>query len=73
MNRSKTMKWLIVAGVAAAVAAATTAVLLFLRARSRKKAWYEKNADFGYDLEDGDVDNWDGIEGAGDETEPAAE
>lgn len=50
--KSKTAKWLLVAAVAAVIAAVTTVVIIALRARAQKKAWYEEEADFDYDLED---------------------
>ena len=49
---NKTAKWIIVAVVAAVVAAVTTVVVLALRARAKKKAWYEEEAAFDYDLDD---------------------
>ncbi len=48
----KSTKWIIVAAVAAAIAAATTLVILALRARAKKRAWYDEEAAFGYDLDD---------------------
>lgn len=50
--KSKTAKWIIVAAVAAAIAAVTTIVIIALRARAKKKAWYEEEADFDYELDD---------------------
>ncbi len=50
--KSKTAKWIIVAAVAAAIAAVTTFVIIALRARAKKKAWYEEEADFDYELDD---------------------
>lgn len=50
--KNKTAKWLLIAAVAAVIAAVTTVVILALRARAKKKAWYEEEADFDYDLED---------------------
>lgn len=53
MKNSKTVKWIIIAGVAAAIASITTIVILVLRARAKRKAaWYDEEPDFGYDLED---------------------
>lgn len=49
--KNKTAKWLLIAAVAAVIAAVTTVVILALRARAKKKAWYEEEADFDYDLE----------------------
>lgn len=55
MKNSKTMKWIIIAGVAAAIASITTIIVLVLRARAKRKAaWYDEEPDFGYDLEDGE-------------------
>ncbi len=49
------VKWLVVAIVAAAVAAITTVVILVLRARAKKEeAWYDEEADFGYDMDGGE-------------------
>ncbi len=50
--KNKTAKWLLVAAVAAVIAAVTTVAIIALRARAKKKAWYEEEADFDYDLED---------------------
>lgn len=50
-KNSKTVKWIVVASVAAAIAAITTIVVLALRARAKKKAWYEQ-ATFDYDTDD---------------------
>ncbi len=55
MKKSKTMKWIIIAGVAAMIASITTIVILILRARAKRKAaWYDEEPDFGYDLQDGE-------------------
>lgn len=43
MKNNKT-RWTLVAIVAAIVAVATTALVLILRARAKKKAWYEEEA-----------------------------
>ena len=43
MKNNKT-RWTLVAIVAAVVAVATTALVLILRARAKKKAWYEEEA-----------------------------
>ena len=51
MEKNKTVKWLIVAAVAAGIAAITTVVLLAIRAKAKKKAWYEQAA-FEYDTDD---------------------
>ena len=48
-NRS--VKWIVVAAVAAGIAAITTVVILLLRAKAKKKAWYE-DAAFEYDMDD---------------------
>lgn len=50
MDKNKT-RWIIVAVVASVVAVATTLVILALRARAKKKAWYEQEA-FDYDVDD---------------------
>lgn len=50
MEKSKS-RWIIIAVVAAVIAAVTTLVVLALRARSKKKAWYEEAA-FDYDVDD---------------------
>ena len=50
--KSKTGKWIIIAAVAAVIAAVTTIVIIALRARAKKKAWYEEEADFDYNLDD---------------------
>ena len=52
MKNNKT-RWILVAVVAAIVAAATTALVLILRARAKKDAWYEGEA-FDCDLDDCD-------------------
>lgn len=51
MDKNLKTRWIIVAAVAAVVAVATTLVLLALRARAKKKAWYEQEA-FEYDEDD---------------------
>ena len=51
MNRNDKSKWILIACVAAVVAAVTTIVLLVLRAKAKKKAWYEQ-ASFDYDIDD---------------------
>ena len=61
MKGSKTTKWIIVAAVAALIASLTTVVILALRARAKKKACYEEDGEFGYDLED-DLENWEMID-----------
>ena len=52
MKNNKSVKWIIVAGVAALVAIVTTLVVLALRARAKKRAWYDEDAVFEYDLEE---------------------
>ena len=47
----KKNRWVVIAIVAAVVAALTTVVVLVLRARAKKKAWYEQEA-LDYDLDD---------------------
>lgn len=49
---SRTKKWILVTVVASAIAAATTVLILALRARAKKKAWYDEEAAFDYDLDD---------------------
>ena len=49
---SRTKKWILVTVVAAVIAAATTVLILALRARAKKKAWYEEETAFDYDLDD---------------------
>ncbi|MBQ5840662.1 MAG: hypothetical protein IIW40_01770 [Clostridia bacterium] len=51
MDRNGKSKWILVACIAAAVAAVTTIVVLVLRAKAKKKAWYEQ-ASFDYDIDD---------------------
>ena len=51
MDKNTKIRWAIVAAVAAVVAVATTLVSLALRARAKKKAWYEQEA-FDYDVDD---------------------
>ena len=51
MDKNTKTRWIIVAAVAAVVAVATTLILLALRARAKKKAWYEQDA-FEYDEDD---------------------
>lgn len=52
MDKSnKSVKWIVVAAVAAGIAAITTIVILMLRAKAKKKAWYE-DAAFEYDMDD---------------------
>lgn len=54
MDKSnKSVKWIVVAAVAAGIAAITTIVVLTLRAKAKKKAWYEDEA-FEYDMDDCD-------------------
>lgn len=72
MKGSKTTKWIIVAAVAALIASLTTVVILVLRARAEKKAWYEEDGEFGYDLED-DLDNWEMIDQDAEEELPFEE
>ena len=72
MKSSKAIRWIIVTVVAALVASATTAVILVLRARAKKKAWYDEDADFGYDLEE-DPEDWDVTEDAATEEDAAQE
>lgn len=55
MEKSRSSKWIIVAIVAAVIAALTTVAILLLRARAQKKAWFDEEPDFGYDLEADDV------------------
>ncbi len=50
----KSTKWILIAAVAALVAAATTLVILALRARAKKRDWYEEEAAFDCDLDDED-------------------
>ena len=50
MEKNKN-RWIVVAIIAAVVAALTTVVVLVLRARAKKKAWYDEEA-FDYDLDD---------------------
>ena len=52
MEKNKT-RWIVVAILAAVVAALTTVLVLVLRARAKKNAWYDEEA-FDYDLEDGE-------------------
>ena len=59
MKNNKT-RWILVAVIAAVVAAATTALVLILRARA-KKNWYEDEA-LDYDLDDGEYFDFDGDE-----------
>lgn len=72
MKGSKTAKWIIVAAVAALIASLTTVVILALRARAKKKAWYEEDGEFGYDLED-DLENWEMIDQDAEEELPFEE
>ena len=51
MDKNTKSRWIIVAVVAAVVAAITTVLILVLRARAKKKAWYEQEA-FDYDFDD---------------------
>lgn len=44
MEKNHKNRWVVIAIVAAIVAALTTVVVLVLRARAKKKAWYEKQA-----------------------------
>ncbi len=50
-KNNKSVKWIVVAAVAAGIAAITTAVILMLRAKAKKKAWFEEAA-FEYDMDD---------------------
>lgn len=50
--KNKNFKWAVVAGVAAFVAVVTTIAVLVLRARSKKKAWYDEKAALDFDEED---------------------
>lgn len=50
MEKNKN-RWVVIAIVAAVVAALTTVVVLVLRARAKKKAWYDEEA-FDCDLDD---------------------
>ena len=70
--KEKNNKWILIAALAAVVAALTTVAVLALRARSKKKNWYDEQADFDYDL-DG-VDELESLDGADEnaEAEPAA-
>ncbi|MBQ1950488.1 MAG: hypothetical protein II363_02700 [Clostridia bacterium] len=52
MKNNKSIKWIIVAGVAAVVAVITTLVVLALRARAKRRAWCEEEAVFEYDFDD---------------------
>lgn len=47
----KKNRWVIVAIVAAVVAALTTVLVFVLRARAKRRAWYEQEA-FDYDADD---------------------
>ena len=49
---NKKSRWIFVAVVAAIVAVATTLVVFALRARAKKKAWYEDEPVIDYDLDD---------------------
>ena len=50
MKESKS-KWVIIAIIAAVVAAVTTIVVLVLRARAKRKAaWYDDEADYGFEM-----------------------
>ena len=49
---NKKSRWILVAVLAAVVAVATTLVVLALRARAKKKAWYEDEPVFDYDIEE---------------------
>lgn len=51
MEKNHKNRWVVIAIIAAIVAALTTVVVLVLRARARKKAWYEKQA-LDCDLDD---------------------
>ena len=44
--KEKNNKWILIAALAAVVAALTTVAVLALRARSKKKNWYDEQADF---------------------------
>lgn len=61
MNKNnKSVKWIVVAAVAAGIAAITTVAILLLRAKAKKKAWYE-DAAFEYDMDDCECfDDFDG-------------
>lgn len=54
----KKNRWIVIAIVAAVVAALTTVLVLVLRARAKKKAWYDQEA-FDYDLDDGESFTFD--------------
>ena len=54
MDKNGKSRWIIVAIIAAVVAVATTLVVLALRARAKRKAWYEEPA-FDYDVDDADL------------------
>lgn len=57
MKNNKT-RWILIAAIAAVVAAATTVLVLVLRARANKKAWYEQEA-IDYDVDDCDCIEFD--------------
>ena len=51
MEKNNKNRWVVIAIVAAVVAALTTVVVLVLRARAKKKEWYEQDA-LDCDLDD---------------------
>ena len=44
MEKNHKNRWVVIAIIAAIVAALTTVIVLVLRARAKKKAWYEQQA-----------------------------
>ena len=52
MEKNHKNRWVVIAIIAAIVAALTTVIVLVLRARARKKAWYEQQA-LDYDMDEG--------------------
>ena len=44
MEKNHKNRWVVIAIIAAIVAALTTVIVLVLRARAKKKAWYEQEA-----------------------------
>ena len=52
---NKKSRWILVAVLAAVVAVATTLVVLALRARAKKKAWYEDEPVIDYDIADAEL------------------
>lgn len=52
MEKNHKNRWVVIAIIAAIVAALTTVIVLVLRARARKKAWYEQQS-LDYDMDEG--------------------